>query len=264
MLARARLIPFVLLGTPSCDPWWFDDVETIQAQCMNLDSLNIENHVKTTYPQLVLAAGGIDRLSAQLIEREGQSNGVATMELVKEVVRGLSAPMVEMADEKGITRYIEPESDNAKLLPDEINRKRGLLFDMVGLSLFNKETRQIQTAEAKQFDQLDTESTLQHRSIFMQESEKRLVSRSKLIDPEFKEYDPVWPMTFDVIDLDGDMKTVVELANMPDLTPAMKRLMLVVTLRILEKLGGRNDDLLKEATEEIDKMTFDNGAIIDQ
>jgi len=44
----------------------------------------------------------------------------------------------------------------------------------------------------------------------------------------------------------------------------MKRLMLVVTLRILEKLGGRNDDLLKEATEEIDKMTFDNGAIIDQ
>ena len=84
---------------------------------------------------------------------------------------------------------------------------------MVGLSLFNKETKAIQTAESKQFDQLDTESTLKHRALFMQESEEKLVELSKEIDPEFSEYDPIWPDSFDVVDLASDSQTVTLLGN---------------------------------------------------
>lgn len=254
-------IPFVLLGSPSSDPWWFDDVETIQAQAMNLDSLNIENHVKTTYPQLVIPAGCLENLSAQLVERYGQSNGETVIELVKELVRGLSVPIVEDADESGITRYIEPNAAGASVLPAEINRKRGLLFDMVGLSLFNKETRQIQTAESKQFDMLDTESTLQHRAIFMQESESRLVELSKKLDPEFKEYEPIWPNSFDVVDLESDSATITMIGNLPDITPAMRKLVMFASLRILEAAGGRDEDLLTLAREEIDTLVFDSVAI---
>lgn len=263
VLVGMQRIPFMLLGSPSSDPWWFDDVETIQAQCMNLDSLNIENHVKTTYPQLVIPADCLENLGAQLTERVGRSSGVATIELVREFVRGLAAPIVESSEEKGITRYIEPNADASKILPDEINRKRGLLFDMVGLSLFNKETKAIQTAESKQFDQLDTESTLKHRALFMQESEEKLVELSKEIDPEFSEYDPIWPDSFDVVDLASDSQTVTLLGNLPDNTPSMRKLVMLAVLRLLEAAGGKDEELLKAAREEIKEMEFDTLAIGD-
>lgn len=258
-IAGLKRIPFELFGSPNPDPWWFDDVETIQAQCLNLDSLNIENHVTATYPQLVLAAGTIDALSAQIVERAGSQGGESVVEIVKEVVRGLSAPLVESAEESGITRYLEPSKASAEILPEEIKRKRQLLFDMVGLSLFNKEVKSIQTAESKQFDQLDTESTLRHRAIFLQESEERLVLLSSEIDPLFKFYSPVWPDSFDVVDYESDSQTILTLGNLPDNTPSMRKLVMMASLRLLEAVGGRNDDLIKSAIEEIESMEFDAG-----
>ena len=130
-------LPFVLVGKPDEAPWWFDDVESIQAQLLNLDSLHYENLVRTVFPQLVIPTGMLDSLQSKLIERVGASNGEKIVELVKEIVRGLDAPIVESADEAGVTRFItrceRPENDSGRAA-------RGAAVRYGWPSLFSKET----------------------------------------------------------------------------------------------------------------------------
>lgn len=254
-------LPFVLVGTPSCEPWWFDDVETLQAQLLNLDSLHVENLVKTVFPQLVIARSSVESLQMRLVEQQGESAGDSIMQLVRELVRGLDTPMIEGPDESGITRFIQPSNSDQKTLPEEIQRKRQLLFDMVGLSLFNRETRQIQTAESKQFDQLDTESTLKHRAQVLQEAEERLVVMSAVVDSLFKSYTPAWPTSFDVVDAQADSTALTLISNMPDVTPSMRKMVLLAAVRVLTALNGYDKELLKKAQDEIDQMDFDTVAI---
>lgn len=250
-------IPFLLVGTPSSDPWWFDDVEGLQAHLLNLDSLHFENLVRTVFPQLVIPVSTLENLQTRLVERMGANNGEVMVEVVREIIRGLDTPIVESAEESQITRFIQPGAADQKTLPEEIQRKRQLLFDMVGLSLFNKETRQIQTAESKRFDHLDTESTLKHRARVMQEAEERMVSLSKEIDPGFREYVPVWPTSFDVEDTQADSAVLAMIGNMPDATPAMRKLALMGALRILSEVGGYDPKLIEQARTEINAANFD-------
>ena len=254
-------LPFVLVGLPSSEPWWFDDVETLQAQLLNLDSLHVESLVKTVFPQLVIARSSLDSLEMKLVEQNAEIAGTKIMQLVRELIRGLDTPMVEGAEESGITRFIQPNNADQKTLPEEIQRKRQLLFDMVGLSLFNRETRQIQTAESKQFDQLDTESTLKHRAQVLQEAEERLVAMSQAVDPMFKLYAPAWPTSFDVVDAQSDAAAITLIANMPDVTPSMRKMVLLAAVRVLVALSGYDKELLAQAQDEIDKIDFDASAI---
>jgi hypothetical protein len=250
-------IPFALIGTPTEDPWWFDDVEMLQAQCMNLDSLHVENLVRTVYPQLIIPQTMLEGLEMKLVERCGSSNGESVVEAVREIVRGLDSPIIESAAEANITRFIQPNASDLKAIPDETDRKRKLLFDLAGLALFNRETRQIQTAESKQFDQLDTESTLKHRALILQDAERQLVELSKLIDPMFTEYEPVWPSSFDVVDVEAESAALGMLGNLPDATPAMRKLALVGALRVLAEVGGVDKDLVNQARQEIEAASFD-------
>jgi hypothetical protein len=252
-------IPFILVGTPAAETWWFDDVEGIQAQLLNLDSLHYENLVRTVFPQLVIPASTLENLEMKLVERMGAANGEKIVEVVREIVRGLDTPIVESAEDSGITRFIQPSKSDQETIPNELQRKRALLFDMVGLSLFNKETRQIQTAESKQFDQLDTESTLKHRALVLQAAEERLVELSVAIDPSFGAYSPVWPTSFDVVDVAADSAAVAMLSNMPGITPAMQQIALRGALRILAERGGYDEKLIAQAREEIGRISSDDG-----
>jgi len=249
-------IPFVLVGTPKAEPWWFDDVEALQAQLLNLDSLHAENLVRCVFPQLVIPETCVSSMELKLVERMGPNNGEAVMQVIRELVRGLDTPIMETSEDKGITRFIQPNASDLKAIPEEISRKRSLLFDMVGLSLFNRESRQIASAESKQFDQLDTESTLKHRARILEAAELRLVELSKLVDPLFKAYSPAWPSSFDVVDTAGDTQALTLLGNLPDMPPSMRRMVLVAALRILGEVSGQDKDLIQAARGEIEKMDF--------
>lgn len=148
-----------------------------------------------------------------------------------------------------------PDPAAMKIIPDELRRKRSLLFDNAGLALFNKETRQVQTAESKQFDQLDTESTLKNRSLMMQQTEERLVKVSKIVDSTFTVYTATWPSSFDVVDTIAASQSLQLLLNLPSLPLAMRKLAMRGVLRTLEELGGGDPKLIEEAKAEIEKMT---------
>lgn len=248
-------IPFVLVGRPSDRAWWFDDVERIQAQVLNLDSMHNETLTENVYPQLVVPLSLVNSLEATLAERK--VNGEDVVALVRELTVGRKTPVVEAGEDKGISRYIMPGGD-CKLLTDEATRKRGLLFDVAGLALFSKETRQVQTAESKRFDQLDTNSTLGNRVRILADAERRTAALVRVFDPSLTAWEPQYPTSFDVTDVAALADAVTKLDNMPSAgkVAVVRRFTLKAAVRIAaESAGGllTKDDLAK-AMDAIDAI----------
>lgn len=245
-------IPFIVVGRPSPDAWWFDDAEMLQAQALNLDSNHFETLVETLYPQLVAPMSLLNTLDVNLsIEKMGGRELIA---LQRELIKGRKNPFYETAEDKGVTRYLLPPSDGVKLLPEECARKRNLLFDMAGLALFNRETRQIQTAEAKAFDQMDTNATLGNRALMLQDAEKRLVALSRYFDPSFREYEPVYPAKFDVVDAAAMSQAIQVVVNLPQATLGMRKICLRSSLKLLQEMGAVEGADYDEAMAEIDAL----------
>ena len=249
-------IPFILVGKLSEKGWWFDDIEMMQAQNMNLDSLHNENLSKGVFPQLVIPDSMLRALETRLVEIGGGTNGKPDYGIVREMVRGMEFPIVEAGEDKGIARFIQPNAGDLSPIPTERNTKRSLLFDIAGLALFNKESRQIQTAESKQFDHLDTASTLQNRALILQEAEEKLIGLSKTFDPDFKGYKPVWPQSFDVVDVPALLQLIAMLANCPDITPSMRKMVNVILISVMGEFYKFDDKVIKQAKDEIEAMDF--------
>lgn len=249
-------LPFVLVGDPSPKAWWFDDVENLQAQILNLDSQHNETLTETVYPQLVLPANIMSSLEVRL--SQAKIDGQEVVSLIRELCLGRKIPVMESQEDKGITRYIAPGGD-MKMLTDEGTRKRALLFDIAGLALFNKESRQAQTAESKQFDQLDTNATLKNRALLLQEAEAKMVALSRVFDPSFAAWEPKYPCDFDVVDVAGLSDALVKIDNMPSAKklPVVARFTLKASLRLLKEVaaGVISDDDISEALAEVDALS---------
>ena len=245
-------VPFVLVGRISARPWWFDDVEMIQCQILNLDSLHNETLTNGVYPQLIVPYSLLQSLDVDLkLEKVGHKERIKVQ---RELIKGRSNPLFEDAEDRGTTRYIQPNAGDLAQIVNETGRKRGLLFDTAGLALFNKETRQIQTAESKQFDQMDTNSTLGNRSLILQAAEKKMVELSESFDGVFAHYDPVYPVKFDVVDVAALSSALQTVGNLPDITPRMKKMVLKGGVRVIREVGGCSDEDNDEALKEIDAL----------
>ena len=245
-------VPFVLVGRVSARPWWFDDVENIQCQILNLDSLHNETLTDGVYPQLVVPRSILQSLDVEL--KLEKAHGKDRIKIQRELIKGRNSPLYEDGEEKGVTRYIQPNAGDLAQIVNEANRKRGLLFDMAGLALFNKETRQIQTAESKQFDQLDTSSTLGNRALILQHAEQKLVELSVVFDSTFSAWKPVYPVKFDVVDVQALSESLGTVSNLPDVPPAMRKIVLKAALRIIREIGGCDDETFDKAVAVIDAM----------
>ncbi|MDD5677468.1 MAG: hypothetical protein PHW60_05675 [Kiritimatiellae bacterium] len=199
-------VAFVPVGTLSAAPWWFDDVENVQASLLNLDSVHGENLFQTVFPQLVLPDGMLQTLMDALkISGEG----------VMEMVRGLRYPIFEPLEANGQTRYLTPNATDLKAIPDEILRRRRELFEIVGLAMKqNENSRQVESAEAKAWDHLDPEAVLKERAVLLEESETKAVGLSKRLDSTFPEYTPIYGKTFNVRDVAEEMATLLDIGKL--------------------------------------------------
>jgi len=250
----ANIVPFVLGGLSSADAWWFDDVEAIQASLLNLDSVHNESLYQSVYPQLILPA---DMLA--LITDALKISGEAALELV----RGLNYPILEPVEANGQARYIMPPSDGMKTIPDEITRRRQELFDIVGLAMKNPDSRLVESAEAKQWDQLDPEAVLKERAVLLQETEQKAITISRQLDNTFSEYSPEYGKAFNVSDLTEDMATLTELGKM-DLPQSGRKEIQKAAIQILDKLVGIDEKTKSKINAEIDAMEQETTQIIRQ
>ena len=237
----ANIVPFVLGGLPSADAWWFDDVEAIQASLLNLDSVHNESLFQSVYPQLILPADMLAMITDAL-----KISGEAALELV----RGLNYPILEPIEANGQARYIMPPSDGMKTIPDEIIRRRKELFDIVGLAMKNPDSRMVESAEAKQWDQLDPEAVLKERAVLLQETEQKAVAISRQLDNTFPEYAPEYGKAFNVSDLTEDMTTLAELGKM-GLPQSGQKEIQKAAIQILDKLVGIDEKTKAKINAEI-------------
>ena len=244
-------IPFVLVGAPSEEGWWFDDVEAIQATTLNLGSQHHDILTKAVYPQYVLPASMANSPEANLVETDNGTGMRKFSELKLQIVKSMEVPVFENPDDKGITRPVQPNAADMEPLPNEIDRLRGHLFDMSGLALFNKESRQAQTAESKQFDMLDTESTLMNRALLMQEAEEKMVALSVEFYKSFKKYSPEWPQSFDVTDYEDISKVIITVGNMAYVTPKVRKMLAEAGVKLLTDACKYDDEKASEAIDEI-------------
>ena len=243
-------IPFVLVGKPSPDAWWYDDVENIQAQVLNYDSMHNETLTDSVYPQLVVPMGLLNTLETDIsLDKAGAKKLII---LQRELIKGRKNPFYEQSEEKGTTRYIQPNSGDLKMLVEEQDRKRKLLFDMCGLALFNRETRLVQTAESKSFDQLDTNATLGNRAAILEEAERCAVELSVYFDASFRDYEPVYNRNFDVVDIEAMSRSISTLSQLPNLTPKMQKLILLCAIRIVREIGGVDEKTYQAVYKEIE------------
>lgn len=243
-------IPFVLVGKPSPEAWWYDDVENIQAQILNYDSMHNETLTDAVYPQLVVPMGLLNTLETDIsLDKAGAKKLII---LQRELIKGRKNPFYEQSEEKGTTRYIQPNSGDLKMVVEEQDRKRKMLFDMCGLALFNRETRLVQTAESKSFDQLDTNATLGNRASVLEEAERCAVDLSVYFDPQFKKYEPEYNRNFDVVDVEVMAQSIGTLSQLPNLTPKMQKLILFCAIRIVREIGGTDDKTYQAVYKEIE------------
>lgn len=248
-------IPFVCVGRPSDKAWWFDDVENIQAQVLNLDSQHNETLTETVYPQLVAPSSIGNSLEVRLAEKS--VNGEKVAMLLRELAVGRKVPIMEDAEDKGITRYLVPGGD-LKLLAEEAERKRRTLFDIAGLALFNRESRQVQTAESKRFDQMDTNATLGNRALLLQEAEHKAVELSVMFDKSFKSWESQYNTSFDVVDVASLGEALTLAANVPDKTPTIRKIIAKVQVKLLKEAaaGVVPEEDIEDAIREIDEKDF--------
>ena len=249
-------IPFVLVGTPSKDGWWFDDIEMIQARCLNLGSTGDEYIGKIVYPQWVLPASILNDPTSKLVEVSNDDGSRKISGVGLEITRSWEIPIFEGPEDKSITRNVPLDTAGLKIIPERIAELRKELYKMAGLALFN-EQRQIQTAESKQFDHLDTSSTLKTRATLLQESEARMVEISVMFDPGFAKYEPIWPDDFDVSDFATVMGAITQMANLPDQTLGMRKKAMLAASNEMSKVCKFPEGLDKETTDEI--LAFGGG-----
>jgi len=98
-LTGLERIPFVLIGKPSQRAWWFDDVENMQAQVMNLDSQHNETLTENVFPQMIVPTSLANSLEVKLAEQN--IDGKKVVALIRELTLGRKIPIQESSEDKG-------------------------------------------------------------------------------------------------------------------------------------------------------------------
>jgi hypothetical protein len=218
-------------------------VEHVCASILNLESCHHENLLQCVYPQMVVPRGLID-------SAKDQGGSMTTQEAVT-LIRGMNFPIAEDAADSGTTRYITPPKSELQAIPEEINRRKRELFDVVGMALY-RDTKQVESAEAKAFDRLDVNAVLAARARELEEAERKAVEMSIALDPSFTAYEPSYPSEFDVSDLSAEMDALLGLNSM-DLPTGTRREVKKAAIGLLARIGRIPRERVAELREEADQ-----------
>lgn len=251
-------VPFVRLGEITADPHWFDNVEGLAFKLLNLDSEAHANLSKGVYSLPVVPADVIENSLTEGLGKIANKVGVSTDDLktVVEMVYSRTHPIKEDEGSKGITRFVSPPSGDLTAYPNEIERTKKALYEVVGLGLSKqKDTADAESADAKQWDHLDINAVLRERAQSIQRLEVRAVKMSLLFDSEFKEYEPVYPTEFSI----GNPLDIIQAAReLHDLgVPLPKALMLAMVRAVAEMIPNLNEQerlvIGKDAEKALDE-----------
>ena len=145
---------------------WFEDVVRISDAILNNESEGQMNTVKQMFGLLVISE------SFARNARSSRSSADSSNEKFSQVL-ARSAAIWESPEEKGLSRYIAPGgTENAAIREANLNLKREL-YDVVGMAV-QRETREMQSAESKAYDQQNVRQFLASRADLLERIEGRV------------------------------------------------------------------------------------------
>lgn len=237
------VIPFQLVGLPNSQPWWFDDVESVQRSILDLHSSLDTAIFKTVFPLLVVS--------------DSFKNSVSLANITSEEARkkiGMGNPISETSDESGITRWLSGTTADLKFIRDEIDRRGNDLYDIVGLAMKMPESRQVASAEAKAWDHLDTETVLAQRATVLEEAETKLIELSqKTGGPIFTPYKVTYAKKFDLSDFLTDIQGIAQATGL-SMPMEAEKMLVKAALKSAGKRFNMEPADLKIALDAIDNQ----------
>lgn len=236
-----NVVPFRMVGLPSEQPWWFDDVEKVQRTIMDLHSSLDTAIFKAVFPVLVVSDSFKNSLTVL---------DVSAQEARKKI--GLGSPLTETAEEKNLTRWLEGTTADLEFIRTEIDRRGNDLYDIVGLAMKMPESKQVASAEAKAWDHLDTETVLAQRSTVLEEAEQKLIELSKIIGgPIFRPYTVSYAKTFDLSDFATDIQGIAQATGL-NLPMEAEKILVKAALKSAAKRFNMEPEDLKIALDAVD------------
>jgi len=242
-------VPFVLCGAVSSDPHWYDDVEDVQRAILDLESTLDTLFAKAVFAQMVIPKSLTEDLAG---ENQGDNLGAKVAAIV-----GLSNAICESEADKGITRYIGPPAGSITAHQSELERKRTVLFDTVGLHLgFTKNFSE--SSDAKQYDHLDPQAVLRNYAQQIAEAEAKAWKMTATIDADVKKVEPEYADKFRVSNIYEDFKSIV-LASGMELPDSVRRIVARTALDGLLEISSLrlSGEEYAAALKDIEGMEFE-------
>ena len=234
-------VPFVPCGEITDKPHFYDDVESVQRAILDLESSIDTLMHKVVFAQPVLPKSMADDIA-------GETNGADLAQKVA-AITGYNYAILESKDDKGVSRYIAPDSVAIGKMQDELGRKREILFDTIGLHLgFGKNFSE--AVEAKQFDFLDPQAVLRNYAQQITEAETKAWKLMHEFDSSIPVIVPEYATKFRVSDIYEDFKSLVLAGNM-DLPISVKKLIARGVVDAVQEITNLTPT--SEAMAEIDK-----------
>ena len=258
-------VPFVRLGELTSDPHWFDNVESLACKLLNLDSEGHANLSKGVYCLPVVPAEVLEKSIAEGLGKVVGKENVNTDELHTAIEKVFSRrhPIMEDEGSKGITRFVAPPSGDLTAYPNEIERTKKALYEVVGLGLSKqKDTADAESADAKQWDHLDINAVLRERALNIQRLELQAVEMSMTFDKDFKKYEPVYPTEFSI----GNPLDIIEAAReLHDMgVPLPKALMLAMVRAVVEMIPNLNEHERMQISKEAEKALDEESKVLER
>jgi hypothetical protein len=225
-------IPFRVFGEITDDPISFDDIRALQSCILDLESTLETALFQQVYPQLVLPAGVLDRIKADLPPGEG-GNAV-------DLILGGSHPILETAEEEGITRYVMPPAAELQIIRTDISERKKALHETVGFAM-KPDGRAAESAEAKAYDIMDIKKLLGEQSQEVEGAEEWLVETSTELDPSFAGYEPKYSKEFTVDSVEAEFERLIQAGDVAD-TPEFRRQLHKAAFNLALKLSSFSPD----------------------
>ena len=231
------VVPFVLVGEADAKPTAFDDLESINRTIMDLGSVDRANFFNCNYPQLVLPKSLL-----QTMQMDGYGS---VAEEIGRLLLGYKYPI--MVDKDDVTpSYLIPDASALKGGSERLASLKRDLFEVTGLAL-EQESRQVASAESKQWDFQDVSAVMTARAETLEDAETRAVAISKAWDSEFEGWAPAYNRKFDIGNLKDELAALVMAGNISG-PPAYHRLIVKKIIDRVNRIGSQ------PSQEEIDEL----------
>ncbi len=258
-LGMVPVIPYTTMlpeGLITVPP--IDDLLTIHDAVLAGESELLTNILKQTYGQLVLPSSTssmVNRIKARLLK--GNEGNFNTEAMDKQITREVSTTLsrtkaiIEMEEEKGTARYIQPEGATIESIIRHDDRLIGLMMRLYGF-LMGEHTTQRESAESKSADNISLASQLSGIAVKLQELEFRIWEMMNMYDPTVQVPTIEYNTNYNINELNAVIAGMVELVNL-DCGDEYNRQLRRTAVDVLNSLHHIPDPVYETIRKEIEQ-----------